>query len=152
MTAETKAYGTVEVDECQRIRIPAGLYGFEGMEEYLLMDAEQHPFYWLQSLDMKDIAFVLINPMLIRPGYDPCLDPMDFELLGLQGPDDENLLMFTIVTIPEDRDKMTVNLQGPLIINRESREGRQCISLDESLKVRHNILDEIASASATVSC
>lgn len=152
MIAETKAYGTIEVDECQRIKFPAGLYGFEGMAEYLLMDTEQKPFYWLQSLEVKDVAFVLIDPMLIRPHYNPCLDPLDYELLALKGIDDEKLLMFTIVTVSDDRKKMTVNLQGPVIINKESREGRQCISLDESLQVRHSILDEIASSAVQESC
>ena len=152
MIVDTKAYGSVEINEQQRITLPAGLYGFEGMAEYILMDAQQYPFYWLQSLEIRDIAFVLIDPTIIRPDYNPRLDPFDLEVLKLNGTDDDRLLKFAIVTIPEDRRKMTANLQGPLIINKESREGRQCISLDDTLQVRHSILEEIASSSSKNAC
>ncbi len=145
MTVDTKAYGTVEVDERQIITIPSGLYGFEGLERFVLMDARQRPFYWLQSLDVQDVAFVLIDPKLIRPDYDADIDSADFEALSLEGPDDEHFLQFSIVTIPEDRQGMTANLQGPIIINKESRIGRQCISQNDIWHVRHNILEEMAA-------
>jgi flagellar assembly factor FliW len=146
MTVDTKAYGTVEIDERQQISLPLGLYGFEGLGDYILMDARQRPFYWLQSLEVREVAFVLIDPTIICPDYDARIDMMDFESLGLDGPEDEGFLQFAIVTIPEDRQDMTANLQGPIIINKESREGRQCISGNDKWHVRHNILEEMASA------
>ncbi len=152
MLVDTKAYGQIEVDERQRITIPSGLYGFDNMVEYILMNAQQHPFYWLQSLDVRDIAFVLIDPEIIRPDYKPCLDPIDLEALKLNGIEDERLLKFAIVTIPDDHQYMTANLQGPVILNRETRVGRQCISSDESWQVRHNIMEEIAASSARNAC
>jgi len=145
MTVDTKAYGSVEIDERQQIALPLGLYGFEGLGDYILMDARQRPFYWLQSLDVREVAFVLIDPKVIRSDYDSNIDPQDFEDLGLDGPDDDHFLQFAIVTIPEDRQDMTANLQGPIIINRESRKGRQCISMSDKWHVRHNILEEMAA-------
>jgi flagellar assembly factor FliW len=145
MTVDTKAYGMVEVDERQKITVADGLYGFEGLVDYLLMDARQRPFYWLQSLEVREVAFVLIDPTVIRPDYEADLDARDYEALGLDGPGDERFLQFAIVTIPEDRQDMTANLQGPVIINKESRQGRQCISRDERWHVRHNILEEMAA-------
>lgn len=146
MTVNTKAYGTIDVDRRQCISIPSGLYGFEGVEEFVLIDAQQKPFFWLQSLDDCDVAFVLIDPLLVRPDYDAHLDPDDFDALKLEGPDDERLLQFAIVTIPKQHADMTVNLQGPLLINKESREARQCISPDEQWDVRHNIREEMSSS------
>ena len=146
MRVETKAYGSVEVDERQCIRFPSGLYGFDGLADYVLMDAQQRPFYWLQSLDVREVAFVVMDPHLIRPDYDPKLDSEDLESLGLNGQEGtEVILQLAIVTVPEDRRGMTVNLQGPLLINKDRREGRQCISRDERWGVRHNILDEMAA-------
>lgn len=145
MTVDTKAYGSVEMDERQQISLPLGLYGFEGLVDYVLMDARQRPFYWLQSVDVREVAFVLMDPTIIRPDYDSDIDPMDFEALSLEGSDDERFLQFAIVTIPEDRQGMTANLQGPIIINKESREGRQCISRNDKWHVRHNILEEMAT-------
>ena len=145
MTVDTKAYGHVEVDERQRIDIPQGLYGFEGLHEFILMDARQRPFYWLQSLEVREVAFVLIDPKILRADYDADIDPLDLDGLGLTGPDDERYLEFAIVTIPGDRQDMTANLQGPIIINRETRQAGQCISRNESWHVRHNILEEMAA-------
>ncbi|MCK5737186.1 MAG: flagellar assembly protein FliW [Spirochaetaceae bacterium] len=145
MIVETKAYGSVEINERQRITISSGLYGFEGLENYVLMDARQRPFYWLQSVDVQDVAFVLIDPKLIRLDYDAKISSQDFEALGLDGSQDDRFLQFAIVTIPDERQDMTANLQGPIIINKESREGRQCISQNENWHVRHNILEEMAA-------
>ena len=52
---------------------------------------------------------------------------------------------FSIVTIPENASKMTANLQGPIIINRRTRVGRQSISLDPECRVRHSIMSELAA-------
>lgn len=145
MIVDTKAFGPMEIDIRQKLTFPWGIYGFEQTHEYVLMDAQQHPFYWLQSTDSRDIAFVLISPTVLRPYYDPKLDPSDYKSLGLYGPEDTRQLLLSIVTIPEDRSAMTVNLQGPLVVNKETRIGRQCISLDDSFMVRHNILEEMGT-------
>lgn len=146
MIVESKPYGQIEVDERQRIHFTYGLFGFEKLEDFVLMDARQRPFYWLQSLDVREIAFVLIDPWIFRPDYRPRLDPSDLEILGLAGEDDEKTLILTVVTVHDDRTGMTANLQGPVVINKESRQGRQCISSDDRWKVRHSILDEMASS------
>lgn len=144
MKIETKAYGSLEIDERQRIRIPMGLYGFEAHEEYALLDAARPPFFWLQSLKARDVAFVLLDPVLIRPDYDAALDPCDFEDLELSGPDDGNCLLFVIVTIRGGQG-MTVNMAGPVVINKKSRRGRQCISRSDKWQVQHDLSEELSS-------
>jgi flagellar assembly factor FliW len=131
----------MELDERQRIRFPFGVLGFESLHDYALLDAEQAPFYWLQSLEVVEIAFVLIEPRLFRPDYAPSVAPEELAEIGLQKAEDA--LVFAIVTIPEDPRQMTANLQGPLLINRENRTGRQSISLDPRWQVRHPILAEL---------
>ena len=64
------------------------------------------------------------------------------EEVGIKSPED--ILKFAIVTIPENSAKMTANLQGPLIINRKTRVGRQSINNDPRWKVRHVIMEELA--------
>ncbi|MDR1858060.1 MAG: flagellar assembly protein FliW, partial [Treponema sp.] len=64
MKVATKAYGLIEVDERQKIVFPQGLLGFEGLKDYILLDAERQPFYWLQSIDVEQVAFVLVSPFL----------------------------------------------------------------------------------------
>ena len=112
MKVITKAYGSVEVDERQKVSFPQGLFGFESFKDFVLLDAEQQPFYWLQSLDVEQIAFVLINPFLFRPDYEMNIENEELLPIGITEP--EKAVIFSIVTIPDDGSPMTANLQGPL--------------------------------------
>lgn len=143
MRVNTKAYGLIDVDERQKIFFPYGILGFEKLQYYVLLDAPQKPFYWLQSLDVLEIAFVLVDPTLFRPDYVPSV-PKD-ELEEIDVTTHEDLLIFSIVTIPENSERMTANLQGPVLINRKNRVGRQSINTDTKWKVRHFIMDELAA-------
>jgi flagellar assembly factor FliW len=140
----TKAYGLIEVDERQKITFSAGLFGFESCREYALLDAERQPFYWLQSLDVEQVAFILVNPFLFRPDYELDINDEDLKEIGILSP--EKALIFSIVTIPGDGGGMTANLQGPLIINRDTRCGRQAVLTDPRWKTKHDIMEELTAA------
>lgn len=146
MRIVTKPYGEIEVEEKQGVHFPHGLFGFEELRDFVLLDAAQQPFYWLQSLQSPAIAFVLIDPRVFRPDYTPDVDPEELTELGLDSPED--LLLFVIVTIPENQKSMTANLQGPLLLNKGTRVGRQSISANPRWGVRHAILEELAHADA----
>ncbi|MGA2615159.1 MAG: flagellar assembly protein FliW [Spirochaetia bacterium] len=144
MKIRTKPYGEMEISERQRLIFPRGIFGFEELREFALLDAAQPPFYWLQSLQRVEIAFVLIDPHFFRPDYSPDVDPAELEEIEIRTPED--MLVFAIVTIPEDSSRMTANLQGPLLINRRTSVGRQSISTNPLWGVRHTILEELALA------
>lgn len=141
MKVNTKPFGTIEVDERQKIYFPYGLFGFEGMKNFVLLDASQQPFYWLQSMDLVEIAFVLIDPRLFRNDYSLDIDEEELKEIGIE--DEKDILDFAIVTIPENSSKMTANLQGPILINKRSKVGRQSISRNSKWKVRHMIMEEL---------
>ena len=144
MKIHTKAYGLIEIDDRQKIFFPSGILGFENLRDYVLLDAMQQPFYWLQSMDVQEIAFVLIEPTVFRPDYTPDVAESDLQEIGLEEGDEENTLVFAIVTIPENYRDMTANLQGPIIINRKNHKGRQCISLSQKWQTRHKIIEELS--------
>jgi flagellar assembly factor FliW len=139
----TKAYGLIDVNEHQKITIASGLFGFESFRDYVLLDAERQPFYWLQSMDVEQIAFILVNPFLFRPDYEVDINDEDLSEIGVSDP--RKTLIFSIVTIPAGGGSMTANLQGPLVINRETRQGKQVVLTDPRWKTRHNIMDELAA-------
>jgi flagellar assembly factor FliW len=146
MRIDTKPYGSLEIDDRQLISFPSGLLGFEDCPRWALLDSTQAPFYWLQSLDQASLAFVLLSPHFFRPDYRLELSDVDRENLG--HPDEADLLVFAIVTIPESQDRMTANLQGPVVINRHAGIGRQTIQSSPQWKVRHLVMDELAAAGA----
>jgi len=139
----TKAYGLIDVDERQKIIFPQGLFGFENLKDYLLLDAERQPFYWLQSIDVEQVAFVLVSPFLFRPDYEVNISNEELAEIGIHSP--EKALIFTIVTIPPDGSPMTANLQGPLVINRDTRKGKQAVLTDSRWKTKHDIMAELAA-------
>jgi flagellar assembly factor FliW len=139
----TKAYGLIEVDPRQKIIFPQGLFGFESFKEYMLLDAERQPFYWLQSVDVEGIAFILINPFLFRPDYEVNINNEELADIDILSP--EKALIFSIVTIPPGGGPMTANLQGPLIINRDTRTGKQAVLTDSRWKTKHDVMAELAA-------
>ena len=150
MKVLTKPYGEIEIEEKQVVTFPRGLFGFEELRGFALLDATQPPFYWLQSLERVEVAFVLMDPLFFRPDYTPDVDGAELEEIGIT-PDGEGLV-FCIVTIPENSSQMTANLQGPLILNPRTHVGRQSISANPRWGVRHVILDELARAKQGASC
>jgi flagellar assembly factor FliW len=143
MKVATKAYGVIEADEHQKIIFPQGLLGFEALKDYLLLDAERQPFYWLQSMDMEQVAFILVNPFLFRPDYELNISSEELAEIGICSP--EKALIFAIVTVPPNGDPITANLQGPLVINRDNRTGKQAVLSDFRWKTKHDILAEMAA-------
>jgi len=142
MKVDTKAYGPLEIDDRQKVSIPQGLFGFEEYIEYVLLDDSEHPpFLWLQSVDEKEIAFVLINPFLFREDYEANVTNEELAEIGIKSSD--NAIILVIVTIPQDGGPMTANLQGPLIINKENMTGMQAVLSDSKWKTRHDIMAEL---------
>ena len=145
MKIATKAYGLIEVDERQKIVFPGGLIGFEKHTDYLLLDAERQPFYWLQSMDLEQVAFVLVSPFLFRPDYEVNISNEELAEIDIHSP--EKALIFSIVTIPPEGNLITANLQGPIVINRDTRTGKQVVLPDVRWKTRHDIMAELAATS-----
>jgi flagellar assembly factor FliW len=143
MKVDTKAYGLMEVNEKQKVSIPQGLFGFEDYIDYVLLDSDNLPFLWLQSVDEKEIAFILIDPFLFRKDYEANITDEDLAEIGIKS--SENALVFVIVTIPQDGGPMTANLQGPIIINKENMMGMQAVLSETKWKTKHDIAAELKS-------
>ena len=108
-----------------RVRLPAGILGFEQFKDYVLLaKPAEMPFAWLSVADSASLAFVVINPFLVMPDYAPDIPEADVEFLGLKEANDA--LLFSIVTLCGP-GRATLNLKGPLVINRHTRVGKQVI-------------------------
>ena len=139
----TKPFGEIEVSELQVIDFPDGILGFDFIKKFVILDAEDEgsPFKWMQAYDEKDLAFVIIRPVDFMESYELSISQNDFEAVKAESA--EELIVFAIVTIPENPKDMTANLQGPIIINPATKLGKQAISMSDRYKVRHRILDEM---------
>jgi len=140
MKIKTKPYGEIEVSENQKILFSDGIIGFEGITSYFLIDSKEGPYYWLQSEEHPELAFILINPRIFMTGYKLMVQSEDLEAIGVE--EQSDLLDFAIVTVPEDHKKISANLMGPIIINKKTRVARQVISENDEYGVKHYIMEE----------
>jgi flagellar assembly factor FliW len=138
---DSKPFGQIEIDDRQIIVFPGGLFGFEKYSRFALIEESPNSvFKWLQCLEDKNLAFIVIQPELFTSTYVPIIPPSELKSLKLTKIEDA--LIMVIVSIPgEDPDLMTANLQGPILINKKDLVGGQFISRDETHPVRKLILD-----------
>lgn len=127
MNVSTARFGNIEIPEDKIIEFPDGLYGFEAHRRFTLLDMDSGPnlLKWMQSIEDPDLAFVVCDPYAFVPSYDPILPAGDLQRLGISDPRDAALL--AILVVPRDIRNLTANLQAPLIINPETRRGKQVI-------------------------
>ena len=143
MEVETKTMGLVQVDESRILNFPKGLFGFEDYHNYALIEAEYEPFFWLQSLDEKGLAFLLVDPFLIVSDYELDIDDKMLSDIGISSPTD--VYVWSVVTVPADGGPVTANLQGPLVVNRKTRTALQVILSDSKWTTKHNIIKALQS-------
>ncbi len=137
---------------CCDVRMPMGMLGFEQIKNYLLVsNPAEEPFRWLRVKDNPSLAFVVVEPFLAAPDYHPDIPAPDVEFLGLTGPGDA--LLYSIVTLHAG-SRATINLKGPVVINRNTGVGKQVILANAaSYSVQHPLPEaETAASSPRPSC
>ncbi len=143
MLLNTKHFGDIDVKDNNIINFINGLPGFEKVKKYTIIENEEKesPFKWLQGIEDTELAFVIIDPFIIRKNYEINLD--DETLKNLEIKEAKDVAVYSIVVVPEDISKMTMNLQAPLIINTANNRGKQLILDTDRYGVRHYILEEL---------
>ncbi len=148
MNVETTRFGPVEVTEDRLITFEAGLLGFSSYRQYVLLQPDDDGvFFWLQSKEAPELAFVVTDPSLWVPDYQATIRREQMEELGLEKLEDAQV--FVIVN-KYDRS-LTANLQGPLVINVKDRAAMQLVLADKRWTTRHEIVqigETVQAASA----
>ncbi len=138
MKVKTTRFGTLDVAEQDLLVFPEGLVGFSGKKRFVIFSKENnHPFFWLQSVDDPKLAFVICDPAIFFPNYR--ISARKTELSAIGGSDPEELIICAIVSISREPFTMCANLQGPLVINTESRKAKQLVLVEGNYGTRHPI-------------
>ena len=143
MRISTRLFGEIEVAEDKIITFPGGIIGFPDMKNFtLIFDEEKGTnagIRWMQSLDEASFALPVMDPLVVKEDYNPEVEDELLKGIGNIGPD--NLLVLVTVTVPADLKKMSVNLQGPIIINVDERKACQVIVDSEDYPIKYPIYD-----------
>jgi flagellar assembly factor FliW len=121
--------------------LPAGLIGFPDVRQLeLIYNPEELPFMWLRAAENRALNFIVIEPQGLVPGYTIELSDDEAALLGIESAAD--VLLFNIVTLrAEAPESATVNLIGPIVVNRRTLVGRQMVITNfAGYSARHPLL------------
>ena len=148
MNVHTTRFGEIEVDETRTINLPSGLLGFSEHHHYTLLQPDDDGiFFWFQSLEAPELAFVVTDPSLWVPEYQATIRPEQMAELGLGQLDDAQIM----VIVNRYGDTLTANLQGPVVINVNNRIAVQLVLAEKRWSTRHEIVrlgESVRAASA----
>ncbi len=127
MEVHDTRFGTLDVNEEEIIRLDNGLMGFPNSTRYIMFPyADDSSFFWLQSVDEPEIAFIVINPFDFF--NDLVFEVGDDDAAGISLERGEDVEIFTLVTIPDGApEEMRTNLAGPVVVNVNNRQGCQIL-------------------------
>lgn len=147
MEVRTSRFGVIDIAEDRVITFTKGLLGFPQHQRFCLLEpGDDACFFWLQSVDDPELAFVVTDPTLFVSDYGVQIRPEQMESLGLKDVTDAQV--FVIVN-KVDQD-LTGNLQGPLVVNTLSRNGEQMVLAEKKWTTRHPLM-KVASQSEAAS-
>lgn len=141
MKLSTRHFGEIEIDESEIIYFNDGLLGFENIKEYVVIpnpDSEV-PFSWLQSVDEPGLAFVITSPFLFIKDYE--FDIPDKVVKELELKDHKDIIIYSIAVVPENIEEMTLNLKGPIIVNRNNKSAKQIVLENNEYTLKYKIFD-----------
>lgn len=150
MKINTRIFGEIEIADEKIITFEKGIIGFPEMRRFALLHNEEKGtnagIRFLQSIEEPAFAMPVMDPLIVKPDYDP---EVDDELLASVGElSQDNILVLVTATIPSDLTKMSVNLQGPIVINVDEHKACQIIVDGSMYPVKFPVYDILQARKA----
>ncbi|WP_424766655.1 flagellar assembly protein FliW [Paenibacillus sp. sgz302251] len=103
-----------------------GIPGFEQYYQFGFVSVEgELPIKLMQSVEDNDISFLVASPFYFNPEYEVELSESTKQELDILT--EEDVEVWSIVTMPSEPSQATINLLAPIIINRNKKIGKQLI-------------------------
>lgn len=127
MQIQSKYFGTIDIKAETIIEMIQPIYGFESSKRYTLISDEEigTDLVWFQSVDDKDICFILANPNRFVQDIRLELSQDDLTIVKANTLDEVDVL--SIVSLGETFEQSTMNLKSPIILNSKNNCGAQLI-------------------------
>ena len=148
MKIKTTRFGEIDIEADHIVHMVKGMVGMPEMRRFIIFQhQEDSPFYWYQSVDEPDLAFVVTNPALFLPEYKVDFKAVIKEMAWKNGSAKDHLAVYVVVNIPRGvPNQMTANLIGPLLINTDARQAVQVVLSDSTYSHQHPLLTQTESA------
>lgn len=142
MKITTTLFGDIQIDQQKVINFEDGIPAFPEAKQFVLIhdeESENSIFSWLQSTTDPNMMFVIADISLVIPDYAPRLNESELNALG---DDDEHFILYTIANVESDLSQTTVNLKAPIVINIETKKGKQLVSDNDEYPIRYKIFGD----------
>ena len=137
MLVQSTRFGDFEIEASRALNFTQSLLGFPQSTTYAVIEVQDTPYMWLQSVDEPDVAFLATSPFLFFPSYDLELGEEEQQQLDVDDPSQiEVLTLLTVHRSGETPETITANLLGPIIVNIESRQALQLVLENPSYSTR----------------
>lgn len=134
-------FGEFNINENDIIHFENGIYGFEDVHEYVLINHDEHgTIMTLQPVEGNVPQFVLLDPFAVMHTYAPRLSKADLELTGCESEGDLKYLVIAVVK--ENYRETVVNLKSPIVLNPITHTARQVIVENNDYSMQHPVFDE----------
>jgi flagellar assembly factor FliW len=139
MVLTSSRLGQIEVPDAKVVTMARPILGFERLTEFCLVEvAAIAPFMWLHSIEDSSVAFLVVNPLVFFPEYR--IEINSQEIAELDPGTGEGIETYVIATVPTDYRKMSVNLQGPILINPANKSAKQLVLVNSDYQVKHFLM------------
>lgn len=126
MKIKNQQFGEIEFNKNSVLKFQNGLFGFEELKEFVLLNSKDEIFQWLCSIDEPEIVFPLFRLNVIDKDF----------------PRADNDEVFGVVTLNSEPSKISINMKAPVYINMEQKNGRQVILDNSKYPVKHYLFIE----------
>lgn len=144
MQIETSRFGAIDIDETRIITIAGGLLGFPEAERFaLIQTGEDNYFFWLQSIEQANLAFVVCDPTIFLGDYGVGQIPLREEAreeLGLALDADVTTATQVFAICNRVGDWLTGNLLGPIVVNVATCQAKQIVLTEKKWSTRQPLL------------
>ena len=141
MELNTKYHGTIKYENKDIIHLEKGILGFENLNKFVLFPSEDNDFFSiLQSIEDKEVGFVVASPFEILKNYELRLKDSIIKKLKIKKEDD--VLVLNIVTLNSKIKNITVNLKAPIVVNIKERLGEQIVLDNSKYGIKHPLIKE----------
>lgn len=129
MIVTSTRFGSLDIPDERAIDFGPGILGFPASQRYVLVEIEDdEDYFWIQSVEIDDVAFLCIRPWDFFPDYELDVPDDVQEQIELHDPVDSEV--FLLLTTHHENDELidiTANLLGPIILNSSNRKARQVV-------------------------
>lgn len=137
----SKIHGKIQYDEKDIITFQKGIPGFNDLKKFIIVELKDYePFKLFQSIENTEIALIVTSPYDFYENYDISISDETVKHLKIKDPSE--VLIITTVTLNSDVTKITMNLQGPIVINTSNNLGEQIILDDSKYKIKTPLIKE----------